>query len=180
MCRRILLLIVALLPIGAVRAAVFAESSRVAGVSYPKMGAHRVTHKMFFKLYDAALFAEAGATAEEVLTRNCSFRLEFRYLRSISKATILKSADHMLAKNLSSEDRSRITADTEQLHAIYRSVRRGDVSSLTYIAGSGTTFAINGEQLITIAGKEFAQHYLQIWLGERPISLQLRDRLLGK
>ena len=144
------------------------------------MGAHRVTHKMFFKLYDAALFTAAGATAEQVLTRNCSFRLEFRYLRSISKATILKSADHMLAKNLSSEDRSRITADTEQLHAIYRSVRRGDVSSLTYIAGSGTTFAINGEQLITIAGKEFAQHYLQIWLGERPISLQLRDQLLGK
>jgi|SaaInlStandDraft_1057018.scaffolds.fasta_scaffold04161_2 hypothetical protein len=180
MCRGILLLIVALLPTSSVRAAVFAESSRIEGVSYPKMGEHRATYKMFFKLYDAALFTVAGATAEEVLTRNCSFRLEFRYLRSISKATILQSANHMLAKNLSAEDLSRITAATEQLHATYRSVQTGDVSSLTYIAGRGTTFAINGEQLITISSKEFAQHYLQIWLGERPVSRRLRDRLLGK
>jgi hypothetical protein len=86
----------------------------------------------------------------------------------------------MLAKNLSAEDLSRITAATEQLHATYRSVQTGDVSSLTYIAGRGTTFAINGEQLITISSKEFAQHYLQIWLGERPVSRRLRDRLLGK
>jgi hypothetical protein len=180
MCGRILLLIVALLPISSVRADVFAESSTIEGVSYPKMGEHRVTHKIFFKLYDAALFTEAGATADEVLTRNCSFRLEFRYLRSISRAKILKSADHMLVKNLSAEARSLILADTEQLHASYRSVHSGDVSSLTYIAGGGTTFAINGEHLITLAGKEFAQHYLQIWLGEQPISLQLREQLLGK
>jgi len=144
------------------------------------MGAHRVTYKLLFKLYDAALFAEAGATAEQVLARSCSFCLEFRYLRSISKATILKSADHMLAKNLSSEDLSQITAATQQLHAAYRSVETGDVSSLTYITGVGTIFAINGEQLITIPGKDFAQYYLQIWLGERPVSVQLRDRLLGK
>jgi len=144
------------------------------------MGSHRVTHKMIFKLYDAALFTEADATVEEVLARNCSLHLEFRYLRSISKATILKSADHILANNLSAEALARITVATEQLHAIYRSVQAGDVSSLTYIAGGGTTFAINGEQLIHIPGKEFAQHYLQIWLGERPFSRQLRDRLLGK
>ena len=180
MCRLIPLLIVALLPISSVGAAVFAESSRIDGVSYPKMGEHRVSYKMFFKLYDAALFTAAGATAEEVLTSNCSFRLEFRYLRRISKATILKSANHMLAKNLSAADLSRITAATEQLHATYRSVQTGDVSSLTYIVGRGTTFAINGEQLITIPSKEFAQHYLKIWLGERPVSQQLRDRLLGK
>ena len=180
MSRVSILLIVALLPISSVRGNVFAESSPIEGVSYPKMGEHRVTYKLIFKLYDAALFIESGATADEVLARNCSFRLEFHYLRSISKATIIESADHMLAKNLSVEALSRITAATEQLHATYRSVQTGDVSSLTYIANVGTTFTINGEQLITIPGEEFAQHYLQIWLGERPISLQLRDRLLGK
>ena len=180
MCRFSILLIVALLPVSFVRAAVSAESTAIEGVSYPKMGAHRVTYKLLFKLYDAALFAEAGATAEQVLARNCSFRLEFRYLRSISKATILKSADHMLAKNLNAEALPQIAAATQQLHAAYRSVETGDVSSLTYITGVGTTFAINGEQLITIPGKDFAQYYLQIWLGEHPVSVQLRDRLLGK
>jgi len=180
MCRISILLIVALLPVSSVRAGVSAESALIEGVSYPKIGEHRVSYKLLFKLYDAALFAEAGATAEQVLARNCSFRLEFRYLRSISKATILKSADHMLAKNLNAEALPQFAAATQQLHAAYRSVETGDVSSLTYITGVGTTFAINGEQLITIPGKDFAQYYLQIWLGEHPVSVQLRDRLLGK
>ena len=59
MCRFSILLIVALLPVSSVRADVSAESTAIEGVSYPKMGEHRVTYKLLFKLYDAALFAEA-------------------------------------------------------------------------------------------------------------------------
>ena len=176
----ILLTLSLMLPMSTALGSLFAGSTQIEGVNYPKMGEHRVTYKLFFKLYDAALFTEAKASADDVLARDCAFRLEFRYLRSIPKATILKSANHMLAKNLKPETLSRIAQQTEQLHAAYRSVETGDVSSLTYIPGKGTTFAINGEQLITIAGEEFAQHYLQIWLGKRPISVKLRDQLLAQ
>jgi hypothetical protein len=144
------------------------------------MGEHRTVYKLFFKLYDAALFTEPGATANDVLARDCGFRLEFRYLRSIPRDTIIKSANYMLALNLSPESFSSIAKPTQQLHAAYRSVDAGDASSLTYIPDKGTTFAINGEGLITIPGKEFAQHYLNIWLGARPISVELRDQLLAK
>ena len=180
MYRLIILFIFTLLPISSVRGSTFPESTQIEGANYPKMGEHRVTYKLFFKLYDAALFTEAGATAGDVLDRSCAFCLEFRYLRSIPKATILKSANHVLAQNLSPRALSRIAHLTDQLHATYRTVQTGDVSTLTYIPGEGTTFAINGEQLITITGEEFAQHYLKIWLGKRPISVELRDQLLSQ
>jgi hypothetical protein len=158
----------------------FPDSATVNGVHFPKMGEHRSSYKVFFKLYDAALFAEPGATADAVLARNCAFRLEFHYLRSIPKATILKSADHMLRKNLSPETLESIAQPVAQLHACYRSVQRGDHSALTYVPGTGTTFTLNEQALVTIPGRDFAQYYLDIWLGERPISVALRYQLLAR
>lgn len=158
----------------------FPETTPVEGVSFYKMGEHRTVYKFFFKLYDAALFTESDATPEDVLARDCAFLLEFRYLRDIHRSAILESAQHMLTKNLSIENRSRINPQVEQLHAHYRSVKAGDRSSLAYIPGRGTTFRFNGEAFITIPGAEFAQLYLQIWLGEQPISVELRDQLLAR
>ena len=169
-----------LLALTGARANEFPSSAQIAGANYPKMGEHRTIYRLFFKLYDAALFVEPGANADDVLTGSCAFRLEFRYLRNIPKATILESASHMLAKNLSTDALTRIAEPTEQLHAKYRSVQTGDVSSLTYIPGDGTTFTLNGEELITLPGQEFATSYLQIWLGRLPVSIELRDELLGR
>jgi hypothetical protein len=100
--------------------------------------------------------------------------------RTTYKVAILQSADHMLRKNLSAETRESIAQLTAQLHAKYRTVERGDRSSLTYVPGRGTTFALNQQPQITIPGQAFARHYLDIWLGERPISVALRDQLLAQ
>lgn len=176
----ILCLLSSLLPLAAAGGSLFPDEAEVNGARFPKMGEHRTTYKVLFKLYDAALFAESGATAADVRARNCAFRIEFRYLRRISKAAILQSADHMLRKNLSAETRESIAQLTAQLHAKYRTVERGDRSSLTYVPGRGTTFALNEQPQITIPGQAFARHYLDIWLGERPISVALRDQLLAQ
>jgi hypothetical protein len=174
------LLLVSAVSLTAAAAPRFPNYTEVDDVYFYKMGEHRSIYKLFFKLYDAALFAEPSATSTEVLTRNCAFQLEFRYLRNIPKATILESAEHMLNKNLSAEQMARIRVSMQQLHASYRSVIAGDRSSLTYIPNKGTTFTLNGSQLITIPGKEFAQCYLDIWLGAQPISVELRDQLLAQ
>lgn len=158
----------------------FPETAQVEDATYYKMGEHRNVYKVFFKVYDAALFTEPEATPEDVLSRDCAFHLEFRYLRNIPKSAILESAERMLHRNLTTETRRRLKAPIEKLHATYRSVIVGDVSTLTYTPEKGTTFAINGDPLITIPGQEFAQSYLEIWFGTLPISLELRDRLLSR
>lgn len=135
---------------------------------------------MLFRLYEAALFTTPGATAEDVLNADTAFHLKFRYLRKIDKRIILKSADRMLQKNLTAPEQAAIAERAYQINQAYTSVRQGDVSSLTYRPGIGTTLMINGEPVVTIQGKDFGQLYFRIWLGKQPISTHLKHHLLGK
>ena len=175
-----LLLVGLWLPLGALLGARFPEVATVDGTPLTKLGEHRSSYKRLLPLYDIALFVEAGASAAQVQARNCAFQIQFHYLRTIRKDTILRSADHVLRNNLSAAERQSIAAPSQQLHAHYRTVQRGDRAALTYRPGHGTTFSFNAAPLITLPQPAFAEHYLKIWLGERPISVKLRDDLLDR
>lgn len=158
----------------------FPERTEAFGENFVKLGEYRYVYRFFFDLYEVALFTEPGAGAEEVLEADSAFHLQFRYLRKISKDIILKSADRMLEKNLSQAQRASIAERVAQINRAYSGVAEGDRSSLTYRPGSGTTLMINGEPVATIEGKDFAQLYFDIWLGEQPTSKSMKQSLLGK
>lgn len=159
----------------------FPESLRLEqrAESLSKRGEYRYVYRMFFKLYDAALYTSTSASKQQLLTAETDFRLQFRYLRKIDKSIILESSKKMLEKNLSSQELDQIQERVERLNDAYRTVEKGDRSSLTYIEGEGTTLKINGKPIITIEGQDFAAFYFRIWLGEQAISTSLRDHLLG-
>ena len=156
----------------------FPETIEVEGLEMSKKGEYRYVYRFFFQLYDAALYAPEGASAADILATETDFRLQFRYLREIEKSIILKSADRMLDKNLSSSELQQIADRVEQINTAYTTVRDGDRSSLTFQRDEGTTLRINSEPAVTIEGDDFARLYFQIWLGEQPISPSLRDALL--
>lgn len=151
-------------------------------VSLIKLGEYRYVYRMFFKLYDAALFidADADADAEDILAASTRYRLQFRYLRKIDKSIILESSAKMLEKNLSQSELAQISDRIDQINEAYRTVQSGDRSSLTYQPGIGTTLRINGTAITTVEGDDFARLYFKIWLGDQPISVTLRDELLGR
>ncbi len=144
-----------------------------------KLGEYRYVYRLFFKLYDVALYLTPGTSFENVLGASTSYRLQFRYLREIDKSIILESSDKMLRKNLSSQEYEQIAERVERINRAYRTVRDGDRSSLTYQPGTGTTLRINGEPIVMIKGEDFARLYFKIWLGEEPISSTLRESVLG-
>lgn len=144
-----------------------------------KMGESRYVYRMFFKLYDAALYASAGASNDAILKANAPFKLQFRYLREIDKSIILKSSAKILEKNLSSNELEQIAERLKRLNGAYRTVKAGDRSSLTYLPDRGSTLRINGAPIITVEGKDFAQLYFKIWLGQKPLSNSLKGALLG-
>lgn len=165
----------------AVRAEVFPPQWSAEGIApMQKIAEYRYIYRFFFKLYDAALYIEEGATTDAVLSADTAYHLEFRYLREIDKSIILKSADRMLEKNLSEEERAQIEDRVQRLNAAYQTVREGDRSSLTYQPGVGTTLRINGRPEITLSGKDFAKLYFRIWLGPYPISAEMKSVLLGQ
>lgn len=152
----------------------------VEGQRFEKIGEYRYYYKVFFKLYDAALYTSTGGSAQTVLGATQPFRLQFRYLRTIDKPIILESASKMLQRNLTAEELSAIQDRVDQINNAYTTVNKGDRSALTFTPGQGTTLSINGEDQITIPGDDFARLYFEIWLGEKPISTDLKINLLGQ
>ncbi|CAA6679704.1 MULTISPECIES: chalcone isomerase family protein [unclassified Lentimonas] len=143
-------------------------------------GTFRHVHAMFFKLYDLTLYtdAPAQATPAEVLNGQHTLRLEFNYLRTIKKEIILESGEKILQRNLSPSELASIEDRVAQLNDAYTTVHRGDQSALSYKQGHGTSLEINGHSIITIPGDDFASLYFRIWLGDQPISSEMRDYLM--
>ena len=148
--------------------------------SFDKLGEYRYVYRIFFDIYEAALFTEPGAEAVDVMNADAAFHLQFRYLRDIDKSIILKSADRMLEKNLSDAELEAIRDRVAKINEAYTSVGNGDTSSLTYKPDVGTTLTINDEAVVTIPGEDFARLYFRIWLGEQAISESLKENLLGQ
>lgn len=159
--------------------ALFPQRVNVLDQNFEKLGEYRYVYRIFFDLYEAALFTEPGGKAEDVLGANTAFHLQFRYLRTIDKEIILKSADKMLERNLSGEERAAIAQRVKTINKAYTSVADGDTSSLTYKPGTGTTLMINDKPVVSIEGRDFARLYFRIWLGEQSISKSLTENLLG-
>jgi len=157
----------------------FPETIDVEGETWRKSGSYRYVYRFFFPLYDAALYAPENAARSDVLNAKTGFRLQFRYLRKIEKSIILKSADKMLSKNLSGEEKVAISDEVDRLNRAYRTVRDGDESSLTFLPGRGTTLRINGKPEVAVGDQAFAAFYFQIWLGEKPISSDLKEAVLA-
>lgn len=159
----------------------FPETTReIGGVPMYKIGEYRYVYRFFFKLYDAVLYADRESQAADIINRTVPFHLEFHYLRTIEKSIILESAAKMLAKNLSPTELAQIQDRVDRINTAYQTVQAGDRSSLTYIPDVGTILRINGAPVITIEGADFAEFYFEIWLGEQPISTDLKANLLGQ
>jgi hypothetical protein len=163
-------------------------SAGIANASYSQIqasterGSFRYVYAMLFKLYDLTLHTDAPrqATPDELLNGQYSLRLEFSYLRTIEKSIILESAEKMLLRNVSPDQYQHIAERVERLNTAYTTVHKGDQSALSYQKGIGTQLEINGEHIVTITGDDFAPLYFRIWLGEQPISTEMRDTLVAR
>ncbi len=155
----------------------FADSTSVGDQAVPLRNAALYRYLSLISVYAAGLYlpAEAGG---DFCRPDTPKRLELSYLVEIAAADFARSANHVLAKNLSAEDAAALADRIEALHSAYRDVEEGDRYSLTYIPDQGTELALNGSVLVKIEGADFACAYFGIWLGPEPIDDGLRDRLL--
>ena len=150
--------------------------------SLSSMGEYRFVYRMFFKLYDVALFSDAPelTDADSLLNGRNRVHLEFDYLRKIDKSIILKFSKSIIPKNISEAEYESIILRVATINDAYRTVGKGDRSALSFVPGQGTTLWINEEPVITIPGADFARLYFRIWLGQAPISEAMRNSLLSK
>ena len=139
---------------------------------------------LFFKMYVAGLYlpekrTSAGAVMNSPGAKRVALHVvtddaeSERFLNGFRKAIQKNHNEQQLAAL-----RERMTA-FDRLFEKHPTVRRGDVIMLEWRPGMGAVVALNGVELGRIQGEDFYRALLSIWLGEKPVSDDLKQGMLG-
>lgn len=140
--------------------------------------------RAFFKVYVAGLYLpHKTRTSEEALRAPGAKRMTLAMLRDVSADTFAASLLDGLKENTGEAELAQLKPQVDELMAILRGAgeaKQGMVIHLEYAPTSGTRVFINGApQGRPIEGEGFFQALLRIWLGEKPVSPDMKRALLG-
>ena len=128
----------------------------------------------FIEVYDAALYAQPDAQAENILNGNGPFSLEILYKVSLSKSQLIEGADVALGRQHSEQQRASYQSDVDALHAFYQDVTEGDRFRLDIAPTDGLSLFFNDQLVYQNTSIDFARYYVGLWLAENPLSDRVR------
>ena len=182
----IIILLVLLIPSAHAKEIVdvnFDESIVVSGVSQSlQLNGLGIRYKFFFKIYIAALYVEKKTNnANELITHPGAKRVVMHFLYDeVSKEKLTSAWIDGFEGNLSDETFSALKPRIDKFNSMFETVKEGDVVLLDYLPGKGTRVTIKGQQKGFIEGEDFNQALLKIWLGEEPVTEDLKEALLDQ
>jgi hypothetical protein len=153
----------------------------------PLMGTGVATY-LWFDVYDAALYAPAHIPAAKILDAATPKALVLSYHHAVSVADIVKASWKALDEQYAGAARQRLKPKIDALQAAMQNVNPGDRYELTWqpATDEGASplpatlrLSFNGKSVFTSHDAELAQAYFGIWLGEPPLSPQLKADLLA-
>lgn len=141
-----------------------------------------IRSKFVVKVYVAMLYLEnPGSDRDQVIGDPGAKQLIMHFLyKEVDKEALVEAWNDGFNGNGTAEQLESLKADIAQFNDLFDTVKKGDRIVLDYVPGEGTTVSINANKKGTIAGKEFNDLLLSIWLGDKPVGEKLRQALLGK
>ncbi|MFZ0861491.1 MAG: chalcone isomerase family protein [Candidatus Sulfotelmatobacter sp.] len=135
--------------------------------------------KFMVKVYVAGLYLEQKSSdAGAILQADAPKRIVMQFVHGASKSQIANAFDDSFNDN-AADARKAMKADIDKLLGALEPVKSGDQMVFTYVPGTGTTFTINGNEKLTIAGKAFGPVLFSVWLGPKPPNADLKKGILG-
>jgi hypothetical protein len=101
------------------------------------------------------------------------------FVHAASKSQMADAFDESFQDN-TPDAKKTMKPDIDKLLGALDAVKDGDQMIFTYVPGTGTTFAINTNEKLTIAGPGFGQVIFSVWLGPKPPNGNLKKGLLGQ
>lgn len=138
-----------------------------------------------FKAFVAALYLpEKTHEARQVLDHDAPRRLQLRMLMDVAPGEIKKALVRGMQKNASEAEWAALQARAEAFARTIDSIgtaREGDTIDLDYLPGQGLRLAVNEvPRGPLIAGADFYQALLGIFVGPHPVDTRLKNGLLGQ
>lgn len=140
-----------------------------------------IRKKFFMKIYIGALYLPAKQTSAAAVTAGDSPRsVHMHILHSkISQKKITNAWVDGMEANISKSEMTALRPTLEKFNALFRDVHEGDVIRIDYLPGTGTQVTINTEVRGHVEGADFFNALLLVWLGEDPVSGDLKKAMLG-
>ena len=141
--------------------------------------------KFMFKVYIAALYLpERKSSTSDVVALSGPKRVSMRLVRDLSAEQLVEALEEGIRDNTSPAELDALSSRLTELKAIMLDVKQGrdgDLMTLDFLPGTGTQVAMNGTvRGKIIAGDDFYRALLRIWLGDNPVSKDLKKALLGQ
>ena len=128
---------------------------------------------LFWEVYESSLYTPDGTWQDD--TR--PFRLDIRYLRTISAEDLVKQTGKEWAEQGKASPQH--TTWMEDLRTLWPDVTSDDVISLAVDKAGVSTFLFNGEVIGSLQDPQFGEDFSGIWLAENTTRPKLRAQLIG-
>ena len=140
-----------------------------------------IRYKFFFKVYVGALYlTEQQQSAEKILAEDAYNRVVMHIVYDeVPKTKLVSAWQEGFTDNNSEETMASIKDRLHAFNDMFIDLKQGDIVLLDYLPGSGTRVKIKGKDIGVIAGADFNRALLSVWLGDEPVTLELKEALLG-
>lgn len=139
-----------------------------------------VRSKLFFDIYIGALYLPAKTGhAEKIISSVGNKRVWMYFLYSeVGHEKLVDGWNKGFKKNQSKADMVALQPRLDAFNAFFTDMKKGDELTFDFIAEQ-TLVYINGHQAGSIAGNDFQQALLAVWLGKEPADDGLKAAMLG-
>lgn len=140
-----------------------------------------IRKKFFFKIYVGALYLRTPSTdAGAILAAGGPWRVYMHILHTeIEREKLVAAWNEGFAGNNSDSRLATLKPRLDTFNGMFTTVKQGDRIVLDYLPTTGTRVQVNDVNKGTIAGEDFQQALLSVWLGEKPADKGLKKGMLG-
>jgi len=136
--------------------------------------------KFVVKVYVAGLYLQQKSSdPDTIIKADAPKRIVMQFVRDVSKSQIADAFNEGFNNNAPDAEKT-MKADIDRLLGALDPVKEGDQMVFTYVPGTGTTFAINGKEKLTIGAPAFGPVLFSVWLGPKPPTADLKKGMLGQ
>jgi len=141
-----------------------------------------VRKKVFVKVYVGALYLqEKRSDPRQILDDAGPKRMVMHFLyKEVGAGKLTSAWTDGFNANQGTAEMQKLKERLEQFNALFPTVHRGDRIEIDLLPGRGTVVRFNDKELGSVAGADFAQALLEVWLGAKPADKGLKKALLGK
>jgi len=157
-----------------------ADSANVGGQTLVLNGAG-IRTKFFFDIYIGALYLPSKTqSAETAINSKGNKRVWMYFLYDeVSKDKLTHGWTKGFEKN-SKANFEQLQTRLNQFNSFFHDMKKGDTVTYDFTADGRTAVMINDKPVGSIAGEDFQQALLAVWLGKKPADDDLKEAILGE